>query len=145
MPYYRLSTFRNPTFQQVPFICHIYLKLFTKNHIYLDASKLKAFEDYKINVAQILEIVFWRVEKEKMVVISIFSFTHNIFIRLLPQTPFLMSLRKEAFEKNGKWHFHLFVQCFLPIYGQLLLYEKKAFICLSLQYSTTHILLLTKL
>ena len=46
-------------------------------------SKLKACADDKINVTEILRFVWRRVEnivgKEKMLVTSIFSFSHNVF------------------------------------------------------------------
>ena len=48
---------------------------------------LKAFADDKINVSQIMISVFDRVENivvmEKMLVTSIFTFSHNIFKKLL--------------------------------------------------------------
>ena len=54
----------------------------------LDLSKLKAFADVNLNVNQKLKIGLGRVktllEKEKMLVINIFSFSHNVFKRLFP-------------------------------------------------------------
>ena len=54
-----------------------------------DWSKLKGFADNKSNMAQVIAILFDRVEnivgKEKMLVTSIFSFSHNVFKKLLPQ------------------------------------------------------------
>ena len=53
----------------------------------LDWSKLKAFADDKINVANMMIFVFDRVktlwEKEKMLVTSIFSFSLNVFKKLM--------------------------------------------------------------
>ena len=51
---------------------------------------MKAFADNKINETQKSEFVLCRVEnivgrKEKMLVTSIFSFTHNVFKRPLPE------------------------------------------------------------
>ena len=55
----------------------------------LDESKLKSFSDDKINVTKSLKLVLERVENimqiEKMLIISIFSFSHNVFKRLLIQ------------------------------------------------------------
>ena len=53
----------------------------------LDWSKFKACADDKINLNENLKFVLWKVnktlwEKEKMPVTSIFSFSHNVFIRL---------------------------------------------------------------
>ena len=46
-------------------------------------NKFKAFADNKINVTQILKFVLGRVEnkveKEKMLLTSIFSFSHHVF------------------------------------------------------------------
>ena len=56
---------------------------FPKPHTILDRSKLKASADEKINANEVLKIGFGRVEniveKEKMLVTSIFSFSHNVF------------------------------------------------------------------
>ena len=41
--------------------------------------KLKGFADEKINMNQKLKYVSVRVEKEKMLITSIFSFSHNVF------------------------------------------------------------------
>ena len=55
----------------------------------LDWSKMKAFTDNKIKVTEKLKSVWegqktlW--EKEKMLVTSIFSFSHSVFKRLLSQ------------------------------------------------------------
>ena len=53
----------------------------------LDLSKFKAFADDKINVTKKMKFVLGRVktlwEKEKMLVASIFSFSLNVFKRLL--------------------------------------------------------------
>ena len=56
----------------------------------LDWSKLKAFADDKINVTKKFNFVLGRVEnivekKKKMLVTSIFSFSHNVFKSLLLQ------------------------------------------------------------
>ena len=52
----------------------------------MDWSRLKAFADNKSNVTKKLKFVLERVEnivgKEKMLVISIFSFSNNVFKRL---------------------------------------------------------------
>ena len=54
-----------------------------------DLSKLEALADDKINVIEKLKIVIGRVktmwEKEKMLVTSIFSFSHNVGKSLSPQ------------------------------------------------------------
>ena len=56
---------------------------------FLPLSKLKALEDENFNLAQNVQFLFVRVEniagKEKMLVTSIFSFSHNVFKRLLFQ------------------------------------------------------------
>ena len=53
----------------------------------LEWSKLKAFAEDKINVNEKLKFGLRRIktlwEKEKMLVTSIFSFSHNAFKRLL--------------------------------------------------------------
>ena len=53
----------------------------------MDWSKLKAFADDKSNLNEKLKFVLGRVEtmleKEKMLVTSIFSFSNNVFKRLL--------------------------------------------------------------
>ena len=53
------------------------------NNKILDLSKLKTFADYNVKVFQRLNFVLEReeniVEKEKMVVTSIFSFSHNVY------------------------------------------------------------------
>ena len=53
----------------------------------LDVTKLKAFADDKIKVAQMTISVFDKVktlwEKEKMLVTRIFSFSYNVLKRLL--------------------------------------------------------------
>ena len=53
----------------------------------MDWSKMKAFADYNLNVNQNLKfaLVDNIVEKvkEKMLVTTIFSFSHNVFLRLL--------------------------------------------------------------
>ena len=64
-------------------------QLFTKRQL-LAWSKLKAFADEKINVTEKMEILYRMRkkrlrEKEKMLVTSIFSFSHNVFKRLLSQ------------------------------------------------------------
>ena len=55
----------------------------------LDWSKLKVFADNKIKVLKMMIFVFDRVEntvgKEKMLVTSIFSFSHNVFKGLFTQ------------------------------------------------------------
>ena len=56
----------------------------------LDVTKLKAFADDKINVAQMMISVYDSVENivgkgEKMLVTSILSFSLNVFKRLLSQ------------------------------------------------------------
>ena len=58
------------------------------NHNILELSRLKGFADDKINVIQKTEICLgkgteqlW--EKEKMLVTSIFSFSHNVLKRFL--------------------------------------------------------------
>ena len=55
------------------------------NDKFLDWSKLKAFADDEINVTLFWNqyITLW--EKEKMLVISIFSFPHNVFKQFLFQ------------------------------------------------------------
>ena len=54
-----------------------------------DWSKLKVFAENKINVTEKLKFVSGTVEnivgKEKMLVTSIFSFSHNVFKRLFIQ------------------------------------------------------------
>ena len=72
------NSFREKVFNSLP------------NDIFLGCSKLKAFADDKINVNEKIEICFgkdrktlW--EKEKMLVTSIFSFSHNVFKRVLFQ------------------------------------------------------------
>ena len=51
----------------------------------LDLSKLEVFADHSLSVAQMLEFLFHRVgnnlENKKMLVTSIFSFSHNVFKR----------------------------------------------------------------
>ena len=64
------------------FLCMIFNA--SLNNKFLDWSKLKAFADDKINVAQMAIFIFetlW--ESEKMLVTSIFSFSHNVFENLL--------------------------------------------------------------
>ena len=56
----------------------------------LNQSKLKAFADSKMNLTKKLKFAFEKVEnivgkKEKMLVTSIFSFSNNVFKRLLTQ------------------------------------------------------------
>ena len=56
----------------------------------LDCSKIKAFADDIINMTEKLKFVLGRFEnvvgkKEKMLVASIFSISHNVFKRLLIQ------------------------------------------------------------
>ena len=61
------------------------------NNKFLDWSKLKAFEDAKINVTEKIKFVLERIKtwiNEKMLVNSIFSFFHNVFKRLLFPKPF---------------------------------------------------------
>ena len=52
-------------------------------------SKLKAFADNNINMAEMEQFFFDRVEnmvgKGEMLIISIFSFFHNVYKRLLSQ------------------------------------------------------------
>ena len=59
------------------------------NNNLLDQSKLKVLADDKISVTKKLKFVLERlenvVEKEKMLVTSIFSCSHNVFKRLLFQ------------------------------------------------------------
>ena len=58
------------------------------NNKVLDWSNLKALADNKINMTEKLKIVFGRLEnmeKEKMLVTGIFSFSHNVFRRPLCQ------------------------------------------------------------
>ena len=57
----------------------------------LGLPKLKAFADDKSNVTQNVKVVFQRIEnivgkeeKKKMLVTSIFFFSHNVFKRLFP-------------------------------------------------------------
>ena len=54
-----------------------------------DFSKLKAFADDKMNVAKMMIYVFDRPEnivgKGKMLVTSIFYFSHNVFKKPFPQ------------------------------------------------------------
>ena len=57
----------------------------------LSWSKLKAFADSKINVTKKLKFLLERIENimwemEKMLVTSIFSFSHNVFKRLVIQS-----------------------------------------------------------
>ena len=56
------------------------------NNIFLDWSKLKAFADDKMKVTKKMKFVskWWKIlrKKEKMLVTSIFSFSHNIFKKL---------------------------------------------------------------
>ena len=51
-------------------------------------TKLKAFADYKIKILKLMIFVFDRVEniveKEKMLVTSIFSFSHHVFKSSFP-------------------------------------------------------------
>ena len=57
------------------------------NDKYLDWSKLTAFADEKFNLAEIFKFILEKVktllEKKKMLVTSIFSFSHNVFKRLV--------------------------------------------------------------
>ena len=57
------------------------------NEKILDVTKLKTFADSKLNIAKMTISVFDRVEnlweKEKMLVISIFSCFHSVFHSLL--------------------------------------------------------------
>ena len=57
----------------------------------LDWFRLRAFADNKITVNEKLKFGLRRVEniveKEKMLVTSFFSFSHNVFKRLVLQTP----------------------------------------------------------
>ena len=59
------------------------------NNKFLDLSKLKAFADGKIEMSEIVRFLLGRVEKivvkEKMLVNSIFSSSHNVFKRLFSQ------------------------------------------------------------
>ena len=60
------------------------------NDNFLDRSILKASADDKINVNENFDFVLGRVEnivgeKEKMLITSIFSFSHNVFKWLLSQ------------------------------------------------------------
>ena len=59
---------------------------FTKRQ-YLDRTKFKGFADDKVSVGQFVISVFYRIEnivrKGEMLVTSIFSFSHNVFKRLL--------------------------------------------------------------
>ena len=60
------------------------------NNKFSDFSKLKAFADDKVNVGEKKSNLIGKVwktllEKEKMLVTSIFSFSHNVFKRLLSQ------------------------------------------------------------
>ena len=56
------------------------------NDKFLNLSKLKAFADDKVNLAEKLKLVLGGVEnivgKEEMLVTSIFTFSHNVFKRL---------------------------------------------------------------
>ena len=62
----------------------------------LDQSKLKAFADNKLNITKMILSVFDRVEnivrKGKIACTSNFSFSHNVFKRLLSQMPQKVSL-----------------------------------------------------
>ena len=62
----------------------------------LDWSKLKAFADDKLNVTKMIISVFDRVEnivgKGEIACTSNFSFSHNVFKRLLSQRRQKMSL-----------------------------------------------------
>ena len=55
----------------------------------LDQTKLKAFADDKLNVTKMIISVFHRVEnivgKEEIACTSNFSFSHNVFKRILSQ------------------------------------------------------------
>ena len=92
----------------------------------LDQTKLKAFADNKLKVSKIIISVFDRVEnivgKGEIACTSNFSFSHNVFKRLLSQTRQkvslcengLMTLRKRPFENivgkgenGGNQHFLL--------------------------------------
>ena len=53
------------------------------NDKFLDVNKLKAFADDRLNIAKMTISLFDRVEKEKMLVTSIFSFSHIVFKSLL--------------------------------------------------------------
>ena len=57
------------------------------NNKFIDWSKLKAFADGKLNLADKLKFVLGRAEnilgKKKILVTSIFSFSQNVFKRLL--------------------------------------------------------------
>ena len=56
------------------------------NDRFLNLSKLKAFADDKVNLAEKLKLVLGGVEnivgKEEMLVTSIFTFSHSVFKRL---------------------------------------------------------------
>ena len=68
-------------------VCNKYLLNSLPNDKILDQSKFKAFVDDKINVTKILKSVQGREEtlwgKEKILVTSIFFFSHNVFKRFL--------------------------------------------------------------
>ena len=71
------GSFASPSFNSLP------------NNKILDRSKSKVFADNKINVTKRLKFILGRaeniVEKEKMLVTSIFSFSYNVSKRLLFQ------------------------------------------------------------
>ena len=66
------------------------MRLTLPNDKILRCSKLKAFADNKTNVNKKLKFGLGRMEKhckkrKKILVTSIFSFSYNVFKRLLPQ------------------------------------------------------------
>ena len=70
----------------------------------LDQTKLKAFADDKLNVTKIVISVFDRVEniveKGEIACTSNYSFSHNVFKRLLSQTHQKVSLCGNGLKKS---------------------------------------------
>ena len=72
------------------YFCHMVKMNSLPYDIILDVIKLKVFANDKINFTQMFRFVFDRVEnivgeKEKMLVISTFTFSYNVFKRLFRQ------------------------------------------------------------
>ena len=82
----------NHSFFSLP---HNLLNPFPNNKI-LDLTKLEAFADDKLNVTKVMISVFDRVKnivgKKEIACTSNFSFSHNVFKRLLSQTRQKVSL-----------------------------------------------------
>ena len=103
----------------------------------LDLTKLKAFADDKLNVSKMIISVFDRVEniveKGEIVCTSNFSFSHNVFKRLLPQRRQKVSLCGNelnfVFWYHEKvqllaYHIHVLKKILVRIYGLLAKYRQ---------------------